>query len=85
MRIGLVDSQDDSVQAEIISRFNPKITLKQVLESNLADLRSEAPGINSFIGPGDYHCITMSDQFYDYQANGVQLSDWMNNLASQQP
>ncbi len=82
IRVGLVNSENDGVQAEIISRFNSKITLKQVLESNLTDLRSDVPAINSFIGPGDYHCITMSDQFYDYQANGVQLSDWMTNLAS---
>lgn len=84
-RIGLVDSQEDGVQAEIVSRFDRSVTLKGVLESNMADLRSIAPGINSFIGPGDIHCITMNDNYYNYQANGVQLRDWMTDLASSQP
>ena len=51
----------------------------------MADIRSIAPSINSFIGPGDFHCITMNDTYYDYQANGVQLRDWMIDLASPQP
>ncbi len=84
-RIGLIDSENDGVQAEIIARFDPRLSLKTVLLANKTALQAAAPNLQAFIGPGDYHCITMMDTYYDYTADGVQLNDWLTRLVKPGP
>jgi len=84
-RFGLLDTLNDSLQGELISRFNKKLTLAKVLQSNLDDIRVDAPDIYSYTGPGDYHCITMHPDFYTYEVGGTKLSDWLASLANGQP
>jgi hypothetical protein len=82
---GLLDTQDDSLQAEILTRFNSKLTLAQVIQSNLVNIRADVPDFYSYTGPGDYHCITNAPNYYEYEAGGVKLNDWFATLASGQP
>jgi Pectinacetylesterase len=83
-RFGLLDTLGDSVQSEIIARFNKKLTFKQVLQSNLDSIRADVPDFYSYTGPGNYHCITMDPEYYKYTVNGTKLSDWIANLANGQ-
>jgi len=86
VHFGLVDTQNDGVQAEIISRLNINLTLADVLQSNYADIRAATPSnFYVFTGPGDNHCITMSPAFDEYEVNNTKLSDWFANLAAGQP
>jgi hypothetical protein len=82
---GLLDTQDDGVQAEIIARFDPQTTLTEVIQANLADIRSDAPDFLSYTSPGDYHCVTMSPNFYENEVDGTKLADWITALAAGQP
>jgi len=84
-RFGLLDTQEDSVQGEIVSRFNNKINLGDLIESNLQDIRKDAPDFVSYTGPGNYHCITMHPDFVKYEVGGVKLVDWFASLAAGQP
>lgn len=84
-RFGLLDTLSDSPQTEILSRFNQNISLKKVVQSNLDDIRAEAPNFVSYSGPGDYHCITMDSIFYQYKVGGTKLADWFTDLANGQP
>ncbi len=85
VRFGLIDTQEDGAQAEIISRFNRNLTLKDVLQSNLAKLHANTKNIYSYSGPGDHHCITMQPAYYDYAVGGVKLNDWVSGFSTAQP
>jgi hypothetical protein len=83
-KFGLLDNLNDSTQEEIITRFDTSLTLAYVLESNLTDIRAQAPDFYSYTGPGNYHCITQHPDFTKYEVNGVKLVDWFSNLANGQ-
>lgn len=83
-RFGLLDTTKDNVQQEIISRFHQNLTLAEVIQSNLNDIRIDAPDFFSYTGPGDYHCITMTPDFYDYKVRENKLVDWFSSLANGQ-
>ncbi len=84
-RFGLLDTQNDSTQSEIISRFDPKLTLYDVLKSNIAELRADVANIYSYSGPGDSHCITMQPAYYNFVAGGIKLNDWMSSFTAVEP
>lgn len=37
------------------------------------------PNYRNFVGPGDEHCIIPYDSFYEVEADGVRLVDWMRD------
>ncbi len=81
-RFALVDTLDDHVQAEILQRARGNKTLGEVIEANLNDIRSAAPGFLSYNGAGDQHCISMAPIFPNYESGGVKLKDWLAALAN---
>lgn len=85
VRFALLDTSEDAPQSKLIARFDKSLTLAQVLENNLASIRSSAPNFRSYTGPGDYHCITMNPVFYEYSVNNVRLVDWFARLEARLP
>jgi hypothetical protein len=84
-RFGLVDTQQDAAQSEIISRFDKSLSLAKVLQTNMADIQAAAPESRYYIAPGDHHCITMDPAFYDTTVKNVRLDDWFARMAAGQP
>jgi len=41
-----------------------------------------SPNFASYIAPGERHCILPYDAFYDVEADGVRLVDWVNDLVA---
>lgn len=84
VKFGLLDTTEDGVQMEILSRFSKTLKLSDAIKNNLTAVRADAPGFLSYNGPGDHHCITMSPAFNEYSVNGVRLDDWFARLEAGQ-
>ncbi len=85
VRFALLDTQQDAPQSELISRFNPQLTLADVLRANLKTIQAAAPDVLYYEGSGDYHCISMVPAYYEYEVRGIKLNDWITRLAAGQP
>ncbi|MFT4703952.1 MAG: hypothetical protein ACI81R_001647 [Bradymonadia bacterium] len=42
---------------------------------------SLSPNISTYIGPGETHCMIPYDRFYEAEADGVRLVDWVRELS----
>lgn len=85
VHFGMLDTQQDSTQTEILRPFDRNLVLAQLLKKNMAELQAGAPNMRTFTGPGDYHCITMNPVFYEYSVNNTRLVDWFARQEAGQP
>ncbi len=81
----MLDTTEDEVQGSLISLFDKSLTMKTVLEKNLAEINAGTTNFHSYYGPGNYHCITMNPVFYEYSVNNTRLVDWFARLEAGQP
>ena len=51
----------------------------QLMLASIDEIEERAPTFDSFIAPGEQHCILLFDNFYTVNANGVKLSDWLGD------
>lgn len=47
------------------------------MQSSMAEIESRATNFDSFIAPGEQHCILPYANFYTVETNGVKLTDWL--------
>lgn len=45
--------------------------------ASIDEIESRAPTFDSFIAPGEQHCILPYDNFYTVESNGVKLTSWL--------
>lgn len=51
----------------------------QKMVSSIDEIEDRAATFDSFIAPGEQHCILLFDNFYTVNANGVKLADWLSD------
>lgn len=51
----------------------------QLMEESIGEIETRAPGFDSFIAPGQQHCILLFDNFYTVEAGGVKLHQWLGD------
>jgi hypothetical protein len=44
------------------------------------DIHATTSGFSSFVGAGDMHCGTVTNDFFSYETNGTYLKDWLGAL-----
>ena len=54
------------------------------MEAHVQDVSGQVPSFRYLIAPGTAHIVLNQDTFYQYQVNGVSLSDWVASLANGQ-
>jgi hypothetical protein len=47
------------------------------------EIETRAENFAAFIAPGDQHCILPYENFYTVEANGVKLTDWLDELLAE--
>lgn len=69
---------DDIVQRIFLSRMggDPNIW-GEAMQASQRLIRAKANNYRYYIAPSDEHCITIIDQFYETQSDGVDISDWL--------
>ena len=48
--------------------------------ASIAELQSELPNFRAYIAPGPMHCVTIYPFFETREVEGVELSDWVEDL-----
>jgi hypothetical protein len=51
----------------------------QLMLASVDEIEARATTFDSFIAPGEQHCILPYDNFYTVNSNGVKLTDWLKN------
>lgn len=81
------NTYNDSVQRGF--RFllgHPTALLLDQLQPSLDDIQAATPGnFNYYTAWGDGHCVTVANDFYTYQVNGVRFRDWVAAIAAGEP
>ena len=49
----------------------------QLMVSSVDEIETRSPNFDSFVAPGEQHCILLFDNFYTVNAGGVKLSEWL--------
>jgi hypothetical protein len=49
------------------------------MEASIAEIEERALNFDSFLAPGEQHCILPYDNFYTVESNGVKLTDWLKD------
>lgn len=57
----------------------------RLMDSHLETLAQTAPNYRAFTAGGNLHCITPRPDFYRYAIDGVQLRDWVADMAAGKP
>lgn len=47
------------------------------MQASIDQIEQRAPSFDSFIAPGEQHCILPYDNFYTVQSNGTKLTTWL--------
>lgn len=48
-------------------------------------IRASTPNYRYYVAPGDEHCATVIDKFYDTSSDGIALKDWVAGRINGQP
>lgn len=48
---------------------------------SVAGIHATTPNFRSYVGPGNAHCATVDNDFYNVTSNGVMLNTWLTNYA----
>jgi hypothetical protein len=51
----------------------------QLMQQSIDEIETRAPSFDSFVAPGEQHCILLFDNFYTVEAGGVRLVDWLGD------
>ena len=56
----------------------------QLMLASIHQIQDSAPNFHAYIAPGEIHCITPFDSFYDREVNGIKLTDWLKAMVNDQ-
>lgn len=48
--------------------------------AHVSEIEERADNFSAFIAPGEQHCILPYDNFYTVEADGVKLTDWLDEM-----
>lgn len=54
----------------------------KLMFESVGEIETRSKSFDSFIAPGEQHCILLYDNFYTVEAGGVKLSDWLADKVS---
>jgi acetyl esterase/lipase len=57
----------------------------QQMRASLRDIQDAAPNFRAFVAEGEQHCILPAANFYDSEAGGKKLSEWMSDMVNDRP
>jgi len=80
-----VDAAYDETQAffQGLLGADPELSVYDTLQANHEDIRSTGvDNFRAYIAPGESHCITIQDAFYEVEVDGVRLVDWVADLVA---
>jgi hypothetical protein len=55
------------------------------MKASLRDIQDAAPNFRAFIAEGEQHCILPAANFYEAEAGGKKLSEWMSDMVNDRP
>jgi len=73
-----VNSVEDATQVRFLALAGVRdVPLRNLLASDLADIRKVDPRFRSFTAPGAKHILLGTPEFYTLQVDGITLRDWV--------
>ncbi len=80
------DNAEDRVQKRFLELAGYRAnTIREFIQRNQADIRTEIENFASFIAGGDEHTILLRPEFYTLHVDGSTLRDWVASLAIHDP
>jgi hypothetical protein len=55
------------------------------MKASIKEIQTAAPNFRAFLAEGEQHCILPQPNFYDAQAGGTKLVDWLADMANDKP
>jgi hypothetical protein len=55
------------------------------MRASLAEIHAAAPKFRTFMAAGQQHCILPKPNFYESEAGGTKLTDWLSKMVNDQP
>ena len=83
---GQYNTEADNVQIRFYDAIggNPD-NFSADLATSLSNIHQNSPNFRSYTASGDLHCIMPRNQFYSTEIDGVSLTEWVTDLANNQP
>ncbi|WP_213268409.1 pectin acetylesterase-family hydrolase [Hyphomonas sp.] len=85
LQLARFDNVDDEVQQSFLGLLGTGEPVRALLAANSADLARDIAGIRTFSAPGMGHTALRYGVMYSTEAEGVQLADWVRDLAEGRP
>lgn len=55
------------------------------MKASIKEIQSTAPRFRTFLAAGEQHCILPKTNFYEAEAGGTKLTDWLSKMVNDQP
>lgn len=81
VKLARFDNVDDQVQQDFLGLLGSGEPVRALVEANNAELAQDIPAIRTYAAKGDAHTALRFDAFYSTTAGGVDLADWVRDLA----
>jgi hypothetical protein len=57
----------------------------KLMKASVKDIQGAAPNFRTFLAAGEQHCILPQANFYEAEAGGKKLSEWMSDMVNDLP
>jgi hypothetical protein len=55
------------------------------MKASIKEIQTAAPRFRAFLAAGEQHCILPKPNFYEAEAGGTKLTDWLSRMVNDQP
>jgi hypothetical protein len=55
------------------------------MKASIKEIETSAPNFRAFLAAGEQHCILPKPNFFDAEAGGTKLTDWLSKMVNDQP
>ena len=55
------------------------------MKASIKEIQAAAPKFRAFLAPGEQHCILPKMNFFQSEAGGTKLTDWLSKMVNDQP
>jgi hypothetical protein len=55
------------------------------MKASIKEIQTGAPNFRAFLATGEQHCILPQKNFFDAEAGGTKLTDWLSKMVNDQP
>jgi len=55
------------------------------MKASIKEIQTAAPNFRAFLAAGEQHCILPQKNFFDAEADGTKLTDWLSKMVNDQP